>query len=555
MWKDRLYQPDFTPAEFSSLLGDLIHIEETASKLYCFASLSTAMDTSNQRFLSFQARISELLAELQNATIFFELWWKDLPEERIGPFLEAVPEHEYFLKRLRDFKPYSLSEPEEKILNFKDITGAEAFRTLYDTYTNRYRFQSHFDPEAGGKILTREELSVYVRSPVPAEREGAYRELYRVFSEDGPILGQIYQALVRDWRVDNVRLRGYPSSQSARNLRNDLKDEDVLSLLRVCQEEIPKVFGKYFQEKAAFLKVPKLRRYDLYAPLISLKEPEIPFEEGLKLVAEAYADFSPKLSELALKVSQERHLSARILPGKQSGAFCQAVLPEEVPWVLMTYNGRRRDLFTLAHELGHAVHFQMAEKRGILEYHASLPMCETASTFGEMLLMRFFLKNEKDPEKKADLLFHLLDDAYATVARQAFFALFEVEAHDLVDQGATVADLKDAYFRNLQRQFGDNVMLSPEFAWEWVLIPHFFHTPFYVYAYSFGQLLVYSLWNVYEKEGEAFVPKFLHILERGGSASAATILAEVGSGPLDDNFWRGGFRVIQGFLDTLTALR
>jgi oligoendopeptidase F len=262
----------------------------------------------------------------------------------------------------------------------------------------------------------------------------------------------------------------------------------------------------------------------------------------------AFRGFSPRMADLAANVAKEGRLTARVLPRKRGGAFCDSVLPGESPWVLMSYNGRLQDLFTLAHELGHSVHSQLAEGEGIFQFQASLPLAETASTFAEMLLAQRLLAREKDPARRSALLGHVLDDAYATVGRQAFFALFEVEAHRLIAGGASPDDVSEAYAANLAAQFGGTLTVPPEFRWEWAAIPHLFHTPFYVYAYSFGQLLVYSLWRVYEKEGPSFVPRFKKILAMGGSEAPEKILAAAGVGPLDDDFWSGGFDVIRGFL-------
>jgi oligoendopeptidase F len=265
-------------------------------------------------------------------------------------------------------------------------------------------------------------------------------------------------------------------------------------------------------------------------------------------VRAAFGAFSPRFAALAQRVLEKGHLSARLMPGKQSGAFCASLCPGMAPWVLMSYNQRRQDLFTLAHELGHAVHSQMAEKHNVFHFHSTLPLAETASTFGEMLLAARLMEKARSPEEREDLVFHLLDDAYATVGRQAFFSLFEIEAHRMVEGGATPDELSEAYFKNLESQFGDSLDLSPEFRWEWVSIPHFFHTPFYVYAYTFGQLLVYSLWRVYQREGDSFPARFELLLSRGGSASPASIIAEAGLGPLDEAFWEGGFDYIEELL-------
>jgi oligoendopeptidase F len=441
----------------------------------------------------------------------------------------------------------TLTEPEEKIINLKDTSGRDALMVIYASLTNRYEFKDSFLPDGDGKTLNREQLSSHFRSHVPQIRAGAYQELYRVFGQDGPILGQIYQALVRDFSVENIRLRHYPTPSSVRHKYNDLPQETVDSLLRVCQKRAPEIFGRYFQKKAQALGQEKLARYDIYAPLYEDKG-QWTFDEGIDIVEKCFGDFDSRMGSLARAVFKANHLDAQIRPGKRSGAFCMSYDPKKVPWVLMSYKGQTHDLFTLAHELGHAVHSQLARDNNLFHFEACLPLAETASTFGEMLLAKYLRDQVKTEEEKQALSFLMLDDAYATVGRQAFFALFEIKAHELVAQGATVDELAQAYWDNLTGQFGQSVELAPEFRWEWVYIPHIYHTPFYVYAYSFGQLLVYSLWLVYEQQGEPLAKRLINLLSRGGSAPPLTLVSEAGLGPLDDDFWSGGFDVVESFL-------
>ena len=548
-WRNKLDNGLNDPVEFRSLVEELESLTCLAHRLSGFSSLAFAQNTQDQKAQAFMAKIDEKMADLGNELLFFEIWWKELDENLAAPFIEAMPDFAYWLARTRAFRPHTLAEPEERVINLKNTTGHDALISLYDSITNRYRYSTKNLPDVDDKEVTRDELMMHVRSDSPEVRAGAYRELYRVYGQDGPILGQIYQTSVRDWRIENIRLRHYDAPISVRHKANDLSASTVNSLLKVA-EDMTSLFGDFFRLKASALGLSRLTRYDLYAPLVADKE-AADFETGLGEVLAAFDSFSPLFKELAGRIVDGHRFSASPKPGKQGGAFCYSMLPADIPWVLMNYNGRRQDLFTMAHELGHGIHSQLAAKHNTFHFHATLPLAETASTFGEMLLADRLMKNVRTTKEKANLLFHLLDDAYATIGRQAFFAMFEIKAHEMVENGATVDELADAYMENLRIQFGDAVELSDEFRWEWVSIPHIFHTPFYVYAYSFGQLLVYSLWRQYEKEGQAFVPRLTELLAKGGSAPPETIVTESGLGPLDENFWRGGFEVIAGFLTEL----
>ncbi len=279
----------------------------------------------------------------------------------------------------------------------------------------------------------------------------------------------------------------------------------VDTLLEVCQENA-KLFQRYFRLKAGWLGLDKLRRYDIYAPLSS-SDKTYPFDTAANMVLDSLGGFSPLLAEHAQRVFAEEHLDSEIRPRKDSGAFCASVLPGIAPWVLVNYNGKANDVSTLAHELGHAVHGLMAAGHTPLTFHSSLPLAETASVFSEMLLLERLLGEEADATVRRDILARFVDNAYATVMRQAYFVLFEREAHELVQEGRTTGFLAERYLANLQEQFGDAVEISDEFRWEWVSIPHIYHTPFYCYAYSFGQLLVLALYRQYKEEGEIFYPQ------------------------------------------------
>jgi oligoendopeptidase F len=362
----------------------------------------------------------------------------------------------------------------------------------------------------------------------------------------------MYQTAARDWRNENLTLRRFASPIAARNLGNDIPDEAVDTLLAVCKKNAP-IFQRYFQLKAKYLKMPRLRRYDIYAPLVK-SDKTYEFDKAAEMVLDSFSAFSPEVGKLARRVFDENHLDSEVRKGKQTGAFCASVTPEMTPWVKLNYQGHADDVATMAHELGHAIHSMLAAHHSVFTFHSSLPLAETASTFGELMLVDRLLAEEKDKSVRRDMLFRQADDSYATILRQAFFALFEKQAHEMVVQNASVDDLSAAYMKNLKEQFGEAVEVSDEFKWEWVSIPHIYHTPFYVYAYAFGQLLVLSLYQQYKAEGEAFKPRYLKILSAGGSQAPAKILSEAGIDIRSEAFWQGGFNVVTKLVDELEKM-
>ena len=533
--------------EFMNLVRQLEDISVEMARLYGYAGLWFSADTQDQAAQSLVARIDQFSAQTENRTLPFELWWKGLDDVDAHRLMTASGDYRYWLEVMRHFKPYTLTEPEEKIINIKDTTGVDALQTLYDLLTNRYVFSLEVEGEA--KSLTRDALMVYARHPDADLRARAYRELYRVYGQDGPILGQVYQTLARDWHNEQIDLRRYAEPIAARNLSNDIPDNVVGILLDVCRRNSD-VFHRFFALKARLLGVDRLRRYDIYAPVVA-SDKTYSFGQASEMVLSSFARFDGELAGLARRVFEDDHLDSEVRHGKRGGAFCWSVAPDMTPWVLANYNGRAQDISTLAHELGHAVHSMLAAGHTAFTFHASLPLAETASTFGEILLLDDWLAQEDDEAIRRDLLFAQMDDNYATILRQAFFAMFERQAHEMVQAGATVDEIKQAYFENLQTQFGESVELSDEFAWEWVSIPHIYHTPFYVYAYSFGQLLVLSLYRQYRQEGEPFKSRYAEILRAGGSDAPAAILSRAGIDISRTDFWEGGFEVLRGMLRRL----
>jgi oligoendopeptidase F len=542
--------PEISEEDFLSILKTIEANTRLASRVGQFAGLWYSENTQDQDAQSFQAKIEQLMAELQNRTLFFSLWWKALDDENAKRLFAVSGEFEYWLTQLRKLKPHTLTEAEEKIVNIKDVTGASALQTLYSAITNRFVFKLEIDGEE--KELSREEVMKQVYSPNPDDRAAAYQELYKVYGDEAPILGQMYQALARDWHNENVELRDFESPIAVRNLANDIPDEVVTTLLEVAEEN-SRVFQRFFKMKAKLLGMEKLRRYDIYAP-VTEAEKEYSFEEAAQMTLDSFKDFDPTIEKLARRVLEEGHLDSEIRKGKRAGAFCSSGDPSMTPWVLMNYTGSARNVSTLAHELGHAIHAMLAEEHNALNYHSSLPLAETASTFAEMLLVERLLEVETDEDVRRDILFAQVDDAYATIMRQVFFALFEREAHEMVNAGASVDEISEAYTKNLETQFGDALEIGEEFKWEWVSIPHIYYYPFYVYAYSFGQLLVFALYQQYKAEGDSFKPRYIELLAAGGSMSPEEILTRAGVDMRDPAFWQGGFDYVDSLVSELEKL-
>jgi oligoendopeptidase F len=542
--------PNISPEHFMQIILKEEKLTKLGYRLFGFAELWFTEDTQNQAAQTLIARIDQLMAEYTNRTLFFNLWWKSLDDAAANRLMNTAGDYRYWLEEMRHFKPHTLTESEEKIINIKDVTGLNAINMLYDSITNRYTFKIEVDGEV--KEMTRGELMVYARHHDADLRAKAYQELYRVYGQDGPILGQMYQAIVRNWSNEQVNLRHFSSPIASRNLVNDIPDEVVDTLLSVSQENAI-VFQRFFKLKARWLGVEKLRRYDVYAP-VEKSDKLFAYEDAAPFVFQSFREFDPRMAELAERVFTEKHLDSEVRKGKRSGAFCSTINPELTPWVMLNYQGRSDDVATMAHELGHAIHSMLASHHTQFTQHACLPLAETASTFGEMMLVDKLLSQEKDESVRRDLIFRQVDDAYATILRQAYFAMYERKAHAMVVNNASVDELAAAYMENLKEQFGDSVEIGEEFKWEWVSIPHIYNVPFYVYAYSFGQLLVLSLYKQFKAEGESFKPRYLKILSAGGSEAPEKVLKDAGIDFRQRSFWQGGYDVIKDLVVQLEKL-
>ena len=541
-----------SPKEFKNILQQVEKISENMSKIGGYASLSYSSDTQSDEATSLMTRMSKLGSEISNKILFFDLWWKtQVDEKNAKRLMENTGDLREYLAHKRLFAKYALSEPEERIINTLDVTGISALVKLYDKITNAFEYQMKVGNK--NKTMTREQLTNFVRSTNPKIRETAYKTILTKYVENKGVIGEIYQNIVLNWRDEGIEIRGYDSPISMRNIGNDVDDKTIESLLSICKKNSP-VFQKFFAQKAKMLKMKKLRRYDVYAPAAAnIKEKNYTYNKSVKLVFESLGKFSSILEEHARKVFNENHIDSAIRQGKRDGAFCSTLTPKITPFVLVNFTGKSRDVFTLAHELGHAVHSQAAQNRSILVQDAPLPLAETASTFSELLLYDNLSDKISDNEKKI-MLSEKIDDLYATILRQSFFTIFEVDAHKQIGDGTTIDEISKTYLQNLKEQFGNSVNISEDFAIEWSCIPHFYHTPFYCYAYSFGNLLALSLFQRYKKEGKDFVPSYINILAAGGSQKPEKLLSEYGFNIRSPKFWQEGFDYIKEQVKSLSSL-
>lgn len=538
-----LLSPKITEKKFLSMLKSLEDIIERFGTVSGYASLEYSSDTQSDKVTSLLTRMRKMGSEIDNRTLFFDQWWKKhLDERNARRLMENAGDLREFLNYKRKLARYSLSEPEEKIINTLDVTGHSALVKLYDKITNAFKFTVRIDGKT--RTYNREELTLLVRSPKARNREAAYKTLLSRFDEDKGVLGEIYQNIALNWRDECIQIRGYASPMSVRNIGNDVDDKTVDSLLAVCRSNAD-VFRKFFLLKARLLKMKRLRRYDLYAPIQKKEERQYSYDKAIRTVLETLGGFSPKLGEFAKKVFVEDHVDSAIRPGKRSGAFCSTIGPKVTPFVLLNFKGRTSDVFTMAHELGHAIHSLAASDKSVFIQEAPLPLAETASTFSEMLLFDKILNGVSEPEQQGILVDHV-DDLYATVGRQAYFTVFEIDAHRKIADGATIQDVSGQYMANLKEQFGSSVLVTPDFGVEWTCIPHFFHSPFYCYSYSFGNLLSLSLYQRYKREGNSFASTYVEILSAGGSMKPEELLRGHGIDITSKKFWQEGFEYIKG---------
>lgn len=553
-WWKKL-SPKMSKDEFAEFMEYDEVLDEKFSRLMYLPELMESTNQKDSQARLMKSKSSDLALKFNKTSRKIGHWLKGLGVEgkeklddtNAKRLFSAIPDLEYGLNYGRLAAKYTLPQREEEIIDNKDVNGLGAVSDLRGLIEADLVYDM-----AGKKIRNQADLLKYVHDTNPKKRESAYRALFKEHQKNIDKLFVIYQSVVKDWGYE-AKLRGYRSPIEVRNFGNHVPNEAIETLLRVCKEE-RNVFWRYFETKAKLLKKKKLSRFDLYAPINLKSKKGVKYTEAKELVLKSFATFSRKFADLAEKVMREGHIDSHPETNKRSGAFCATVNPKITPYVLLNYTNSRRDVSTLAHELGHAVHSLYANHHYSSSQHANLPLSETASTFGELVLFEYMLANENNKAVKKQMLSEKIGDSYATILRQNYFVMFELKAHEMISIGTTAEELCRAYWENLKEQFGNSVRLDKVFRYEWLYISHIFESPFYCYAYNFGELLSLSLFAKYKSEGQRFVTKIENVLAEGGSKAPEKVLSGVGVNMSDENFWRGGFEVIRGWQNQLEAL-
>ncbi|MFL6495194.1 MAG: M3 family oligoendopeptidase [Nitrososphaera sp.] len=557
----KILRPDISHEEFERLILMLESISEKVSIASSYAYLRYYADTSSNEASALVIKMEKLASEVSNRILFFDLWFKkEIDHDNANRLINTISvmyrEH---LRHKRLVAKYSLSEQEEKIINTLEVTGSRALIKIYDKMTSGFEFTAklrHGRKTIMKRFDNKEKLMSLVRSPDSTRREAAYKSLLQVYKRNSGVLGEIYQNIIMQWRDEAILMRGYRSPISVRNIANNLDDITVEALLATCRKNVS-IFHEYFVEKSKMLGMKKLHRYHLYAPISKKASDSKKFTYGkaVETVLNSFENFDPQFRSLAERVFAEQHVDSEIRRAKRGGAFCYSVTPNLTPYILLNFDGLSRDVSTLAHEFGHAIHSLLASEIPLMVFHAPLPLAETASVFAEMLLNEKLAEQMSKKEQRI-LLAEQIDNLYATIIRQAYFTLFEIDAHKAIgEKNATIDEVAKIYIDNLREQFGSSVTISSDFEWEWVYIPHFYHTPFYTYAYSFGNLLVLSLYRQYKLKGkESFVPKYFKILSAGGSRKPEELLIEAGIDISREEFWQQGFDYVQEMIQQMKSL-
>ena len=537
-------------AGLAAAMDALSEIHDRAGRAGNYAALRFSADTSDPANGALLQKAEERGTTIETQLLFFELEWAAVEDTRADELLgtDGLENYRHFLAQVRIYRPHLLSEPEEKILTEKNITGRSAWSRLFSELMSAVEVDLPDQPEP----VQMEVATSQLMRPEREARAAAADAITQALEPGLRTRAFIFNTLLHDKAVDD-RLRKYPSWISSRNLSNEASDESVEALVKAVQDnnDIPQ---RWYRVKAGLLGIDRLADYDRMAPVTTTDE-EFEWDEACSLVLDAYESFSPELGDLVRQFFDERWIDAPVRPGKRGGAFCAYTVPSAHPYVLLNYTSRRRDVLTLAHELGHGVHAALARPRGPFEMGTPLTLAETASVFGETIVFGQLLDRAPSAESRLGLLAESLEGSIATVFRQVAMNRFEHSVHTARrEQGElAVEQINDLWIANQSDLVGDSVELTDNYRSWWSYVPHFIGTPGYVYAYAYGQLLALSVYARYLEEGEPFVPRYLDMLRSGGSKSPEALGELVGIDLADPGFWDNGLQLVRRQLEDAEA--
>ncbi|MCZ6556111.1 MAG: M3 family oligoendopeptidase [Candidatus Dadabacteria bacterium] len=552
-YRGKINSPKLTPKFLLNAVEDLEYISEKIAKLLSFAYLVFAGNTRNPENGAFLQMIQEKSTEARKHLMFFELEWIKLSNKKVDSLLnnKILFQYKHFLEQERSYKPHKLSEPEEKILDEKANTGSRAFKRLFDEILNNIRFKIRLDGKT--KSLSETEILALLYDPDRNKRKAGAKSLTVGLKENSHVLTYIFNTLVQDHAL-NDRLRLFENPMDSRNLSNEIDKQTLDSLMTSCERNYDMV-DTYYSLKKRLLGIKKFYDYDRYAPIFHDSE-IINYKKSKEIILRSFHNFSPKMANIAQKFFDMNWIDAEVRDGKRGGAFSHGTVPSAHPYVFTNYTGTMRDVMTLAHELGHGVHQYLSRQQGYFQSDTPLTTAETASVFAEILVFHKLMETEKNPKIKLALICGKLEDIFATVFRQVVLTRFEESLHHARrDKGElTSENINELWAEANKPMFGKSVSMSDDYRNWWMYIPHFIHSPFYCYAYSFGELLVLSLYSKYINEGNVFVPRYIELLSSGGSDAPEVLLERVGVNIKDPDFWQGGLDLLREMVDEALAL-
>ncbi|PKQ05775.1 MAG: oligoendopeptidase F [Alphaproteobacteria bacterium HGW-Alphaproteobacteria-11] len=525
-------------------------IEDRLGRLMSFAGLLYAQDNTNPGHAKFYGDMQERVTAISTGLLFFALELNRLEESALDKALEtpALAYYGPWLRDLRAMRPYQLSDELETLLHEKSVTGHAAWNRLFDETMARLAF------DVDGEALTLEGALHLLSDKDGAKRAAAAQALARTFKANIPLFALVINTLAKDKEIED-RLRGFTDIAQSRHIANCVEPEVVAALAGAVQRSYPALSHRYYAMKAKWLGLEKLEYWDRNAPLPQADDATIPWTQARDTVLEAYRGFTPQMASIAERFFEQGWIDAPMRPGKASGAFSHPTVPSAHPYVLLNYQGKTRDVMTLAHELGHGVHQVLAAKQGALMADTPLTLAETASVFGEMLTFRKLLASAPDAARRKAMLASKVEDMLNTVVRQTAFYTFERRVHTARREGELTADDIGRIWLDVQGEsLGPAIRLGEGYETYWCYVSHFIHAPFYVYAYAFGDCLVNSLYAVYEEAQEGFAERYLRMLEAGGTLRHKELLAPFGLDASEPAFWDKGLSVIRGFIDELEAM-